>query len=377
MSPANKPALEVPVIDVSVLLKNADEASPEDLKICADELKAAVSSIGVFRISGHGISNEDQTDASDAVKSLFNVSEAEKHRLSVKANNIKSAAVARGYIGIGEESGSHRVEVKEGFSMGYRWDAVEAGFTPKPMGTKTRPVPETLNALQAVNVWPTEDHLDLQSRISMDSLFEHMTRVSQALVRGFSMAMGEEAGYLTPYCKGGENISLLRLFHYFPYSQYKSDQSVDVERIGSSPHTDWGFLTLIMEPGIGGLEVFHDGEWNTVPPVPGTLVCNVGDYFSMLTNGKFVSPLHKVVTGDEERYSIVYFYYPGYNSHIPQQTCSQDQEVPSSIRDGLKSYSLVTDQSANGADLDQSESITLDDVPFGTYIARKWEQVAR
>ena len=45
-------------------------------------------------------------------------------------------------------------------------------------------------------------------------------------------------------CEGGEKISLMRLFHYLPYDQKIQNK---LNNIGSSPHTDWGFLTLILQ----------------------------------------------------------------------------------------------------------------------------------
>lgn len=45
---------------------------------------------------------------------------------------------------------------------------------------------------------------------------------------------------------GGDSISLMRLFHYMPYG-LAGAVGEGQERIGSSPHTDWGFLTLILQ----------------------------------------------------------------------------------------------------------------------------------
>ena len=71
------------------------------------------------------------------------------------------------------------------------------------------------------------------------------------MARGLSIALGYDMNYLPDLCKGGETISLMRSFHYLPYS--KGDAvaatmtgAVD-DRIGSSPHTDWGFITMIVQ----------------------------------------------------------------------------------------------------------------------------------
>jgi isopenicillin N synthase-like dioxygenase len=79
--------------------------------------------------------------------------------------------------------------------------------------------------------------------------------------------------------------------------------SQQVERIGSSPHSDWGFLTLIMQDNVGGLQVQPSGtqQWIDVPVVDGALVLNIGDYLSLLTHGRFISPLHRVIADQRER----------------------------------------------------------------------------
>jgi isopenicillin N synthase-like dioxygenase len=82
----------------------------------------------------------------------------------------------------------------------------------------------------------------------------------------------------------------------------------------------------------GGLQVNHQGKWIDIPVIPDTFVVNIGvciaslrrharvcsaterwkwnrcslwlfagDYLSLLTGGRFISPLHRVVTGEEER----------------------------------------------------------------------------
>ncbi len=88
--------------------------------------------------------------------------------------------------------------------------------------------------------------------------------------------------------------------------------------IGSSPHTDWGFITMITQDGAQvGLEYCDKDtkEWKAVPPIPGTIIVNVGDYVSLISKGQFISPLHRVVNAEgTSRTSFVFFFYPDYNS---------------------------------------------------------------
>ena len=93
--------------------------------------------------------------------------------------------------------------------------------------------------------------------------------------------------------------------------------------------------------------------WLRVPPVPDSLVVNVGDYLSLLSGGRFISPRHRVtmppsgkscplwflapnsrrtnhgvspelrtetycanLTGEKSRSSLVFFAYPEYGSRL-------------------------------------------------------------
>lgn len=54
------------------------------------------------------------------------------------------------------------------------------------------------------------------------------------------------------------------------------------ELVGSSPHTDWGWLTLILQQeDVTGLQIaLEDGTWADVTPVPGALTVNIGRFSS-------------------------------------------------------------------------------------------------
>ncbi|XP_055813669.1 deacetoxyvindoline 4-hydroxylase-like [Solanum dulcamara] len=65
--------------------------------------------------------------------------------------------------------------------------------------------------------------------------------------------------------------------------------------LGLSGHTDSGFLTIVLQDQIGGLQVFHKNQWVDVPFLPGALIVNIGDLMQLITNDKFKSVLHRVL----------------------------------------------------------------------------------
>ena len=246
-------------------------------------------------------------------------------------NNLKHSIQfknGRGYLGIGEESGSLAFESKEAFSYGH-----ESGN-----GT---------NKLNSPNVWPESNTCTL-FKSSCTQFYNEMVSCSEALIQAISLSLSKPIDFLSEYCKNGSEISLMRLIHYIP-----SEHS-----IGSSEHTDWGFLTLILQSNnTSSLEIFYDNQWIDVPPIQRTIFVNGGDYLSLLTNGVFKSPLHRVLTPKIDRYSAVFFYYPDYDSVIP------------SIN--VQGLSMFKDQRSSG------KHVIIESKCFGDFISEKWDQVYR
>lgn len=52
--------------------------------------------------------------------------------------------------------------------------------------------------------------------------------------------------------------------------------------LGFESHTDSGFLTLLLQDEIGGLQVLHKDHWVDVPPSPGSLVVITGDMMEVI-----------------------------------------------------------------------------------------------
>ncbi|CAA6666544.1 unnamed protein product [Spirodela intermedia] len=78
---------------------------------------------------------------------------------------------------------------------------------------------------------------------------------------------------------------------------------------GQIPHSDSGFLTVLLQDDIGGLQVRHQARWVDVPPVPGALVINVGDLIQLITNDRFQSVEHRVLASRRgPRISVATFF---------------------------------------------------------------------
>nr|XP_015887936.2 1-aminocyclopropane-1-carboxylate oxidase homolog 1-like [Ziziphus jujuba var. spinosa] len=65
--------------------------------------------------------------------------------------------------------------------------------------------------------------------------------------------------------------------------------------MGTSQHSDSGFLTVLLQDHIGGLQVLHHNHWIEVPYEPGALVINIGDPLQLISNDRFRNVEHIVV----------------------------------------------------------------------------------
>ncbi|EFA77894.1 oxidoreductase [Heterostelium album PN500] len=118
----------------------------------------------------------------------------------------------------------------------------------------------------------------------------------------------------------------MAMLHYPSFHKDKNisnpDDSSKIEKFGTGPHTDQGFLTILHQDNVGGLQVQlkdKPGHYIDAPPIPGTFICNLGDMLDKSTNGYYLSNVHRVkynMTG-RDRYSFAFFFDPNLDS-VPE-----------------------------------------------------------
>ncbi|KAG2331571.1 hypothetical protein Bca52824_002751 [Brassica carinata] len=81
---------------------------------------------------------------------------------------------------------------------------------------------------------------------------------------------------------------------------------------GLPAHKDPNLITVLLQDEVSGLQVFKDGKWIAVHPIPNT----------------FISVLHRaVVNSNKERISIPTFYCPSFDAVVaPQQELINEEE---------------------------------------------------
>ena len=149
------------------------------------------------------------------------------------------------------------------------------------------------------------------------SYYRGMETIGAMLMRALARGLGlTETAFDAAFVNG---ISTLRLIRYPVRRPEALDPAL---RVGAgymlgAPHADSGFVTLLAQDGVAGLEVEdRTGTWIGVPPTEGTLVVNFGKLLERWTSGRVRATRHRVVGAGTERCSIPFFYEPAVDAVI-------------------------------------------------------------
>lgn len=150
-------------------------------------------------------------------------------------------------------------------------------------------------------------------KTNIDSFYNNCLTLALNILKCLAIMMNLEEDYFDRITTRAD--PQLRLLHYPAIPRSEVDRPGH-SRIGA--HSDFGLCTLLFQDNIGGLQIdpFHTGEFKAAPPIPDTVLVNIGDLCQRLTNGRMKSTMHRVVSpqvaGDmlPDRYSIPFFVHP-------------------------------------------------------------------
>jgi isopenicillin N synthase-like dioxygenase len=152
-----------------------------------------------------------------------------------------------------------------------------------------------------------------------------MTKLSVVIMRSIARGLGLPENSFDDAFDGG--ISTLRLLHYpvRPDSSFEGSEHDEIwtthqgetRYVLGRAHVDSGFMTLLAQDGVGGLQAQHlDGTWLDVPPEEGSLAVNFGKVLERWSAGAIRATVHRVLGTGAERHSIPFFYEAGVDAVI-------------------------------------------------------------
>ncbi|KAJ1435377.1 Oxoglutarate/iron-dependent dioxygenase [Sesbania bispinosa] len=118
--------------------------------------------------------------------------------------------------------------------------------------------------------------------------------------------ISEGLGLNPNYFSGELSESPIVISHHYPPCPEPS------LTLGASRHKDPNILTLLyQEAEITALQVFKDGAWIPVEPIPNAFVVNMGFMLQIISNGRLIGAEHRVITNSSTgRHTIAYFVNP-------------------------------------------------------------------
>ena len=281
----------LPVIDVGPLIGPASAVARAGV---ARQIQAACRARGFFYVTGHGLPAGLLDQLADASAEFFALPLADKLEIAME----RGGRAWRGFFPVGAELTSGRPDLKEGLYFGAELPAddprVLAGIRLHGGYLFPRQVP-----------W---------LRPLVLAYLDALTSLGQAVLTGVALSLGLDAGYFATGYTADPTI-LFRIFHYPASSPQTQDWGV-------GEHTDYGLVTLLAQDDSGGLQIAvpagNEQGWIDAPPIPGTLVCNIGDMLDRLTGGWYRSTPHRVRNlSGHGRLSFPFFLDPGFGAEVP------------------------------------------------------------
>ncbi|PIN16400.1 Iron/ascorbate family oxidoreductase [Handroanthus impetiginosus] len=253
--------LSIPTIDLECLNKNNTAARGEII----DKVKDACEKWGFFQILNHGIPMILMNEVLEDVRKFHELDTEVKKKYY--SRDFKKKVVY-----------NSNFDLYKAPSANWR-DTLYLIMAPKP------PRPEEL------------------PQVCRESMMEYSKQVKELGIMLFEL-LSEGLGLNKNHLKEMDCAEgLFVTAHYYPFCP-QPDLT-----LGLSSHTDSGFLTLLLQDQIGGLQVLHDNHWVDVPFSPGALIVNIGDLMELITNAKFKSVYHRVLASNiGPRISVAFFF---------------------------------------------------------------------
>ena len=281
----------LPIIDLTA----ARAGTPGAMAQTAAAIREACEGPGFFYITGHGLKQALIEATVTQAKLFFRQPLEDKRKVAVNAQH-------RGFNALGDALmyQANKPDYKEFYSIGLELPEDD---------------PDVLagEKLRGPNNWPADMP---EFRSTLSDYYEAIGASGAELMRCVAVSLGLAEDFFND--KYRKRLQRTQIIYYPPQPALD-----DAEQFGVAPHTDFGCITLLWQDDNGGLEVLERSSqsWIPAPPIPGTLVVNVGDLLGRWTNDRYASTPHRVVNrSGRERFSIATFYDPDFKAMVdPRQ----------------------------------------------------------
>ncbi len=266
--------------------------SPETRPQFLKKLLSAAHEVGFFYLKNHGIDEDLIAQAFQLGKDFFALTDEEKNSI-----HMVNSPHFRGYSALHDEITRANPDSREQFDYMPELEAY-------PL--ESIPADEPWLRLQGPNQWPTQLP---QFKSTLLTLQKEQTALAIELVSAFAQALGAQPDAFEHTLNHHPSV-LSKVIHYPVLKE-------SIQGVG--PHKDAGYVTLLQQDEISGLEVLIDDEWVGAPPIEGTFIINIGELLELASNGFLKATYHRVIspTVGVDRYSLAFFLTSQLDATVP------------------------------------------------------------
>lgn len=268
--------------EIPVLSHARWSGSPEEREAFARDLVRTAHEVGFLTLVDHELDLEFVGQYFAALQDFFALPVETKELIEKKRSRH-----FRGWERIGSELTDNKVDWREQLDLStenepYAEDALPAYLR-----------------LDGPNQWLPDEALP-GFHATVQEFLDRAARIADELMAAIALGLDlPEDTFAKAF--GERRHSLAKLISYPPTPEGGA---------GVNSHHDAGFLTLLLQHGVGGLQALNPaGEWVDVPPVDGALVVNLGEMLQSMTGNYLVATTHRVIS-PSQRYSSAYFHGP-------------------------------------------------------------------
>jgi isopenicillin N synthase-like dioxygenase len=289
----------------------------------ADDLVRACHEVGFMLLTGHGVEPSFLDRWIEAVASFFALDEPTKARIDKRRSRE-----FRGWERVGAELTDNRVDFREQLDVCSEHERVVG--TPDPVFLR----------LEGPNQWLPDAVLPGFRALVLEYM-ARMGAIADTLMRGISRGLGLADDHLGRVF-GARPFSLAKLIRY---------PETPTGECGVNAHHDAGFVTVLMQHGVSGLQALNRaGDWIDVPPTPGTFVINLGEMLQEMSGNYVVAATHRVIA-TEPRFSSAYFHGPDLRTRLDRLPLARRfaEAVAASPRHAGAGFMATRDELLRGA----------------------------
>jgi isopenicillin N synthase-like dioxygenase len=273
----------LPILDFSCFLQSPN--SEGATKFC-DQLVKTCHESGFFYLTGHGIDTRQNDDVIAMARQFFALPEEDRRAIS-----IGKSAQFRGYTILGDEVTQGKSDWRDQIDIGPE----EAALL---LGEKD---PSWLK-LVGPNQWPVAIP---EMPMIVLNWAQRMNEVSMELFRALAIGLGHPYDYF-------DHLMTPNPYFRIKISRYPAQHNPKKAQQGLGLHHDSGLFSFIMQNEVTGLQIEREGKLQTIEPIAGAFIVNLGEMFQLASSGYLKATKHQVVSpaAGAERISIAYFMNP-------------------------------------------------------------------